>query len=223
VLERGTFLGATGPVRVVAIAALGTSARGWLALVFAPFRWIGAMMRKTAGGERFWSQAIEAEGDARVLASNPRGGQVVRIPLDDGTVTMQRGAWIGQTGDIELGVTVVTAFVRAVFAQAAWVWQSASGIGDVFLGAHGNIVTLNVPRGSSVLVESHNVLAWQGITAWSQRGLGSVRGTLFAGDGLALLEATGPGVVYLDTGSSLSARVEHLTRSLGQTRGDHTP
>jgi uncharacterized protein (AIM24 family) len=202
VLERSAFLSATRGVRISARTTL-SGARSWIGLVFGPFRALAQLIQKRVGGERWWSQVVTAVADAEVLAQNPLGGQIAAIPLDgDEQLIMRRGSWIGQRGDITLGAAMVGAMVAAVMADAPWLWQRADGVGDVFIGAHGNVVAYTLGEGDEVVLDPTALLAWHSVARWEQVGIGTVTGTLFAGEGWALLRAIGPGLVVVDTGSA---------------------
>jgi uncharacterized protein (AIM24 family) len=202
VLERSAFLSATRGVRISARTTLG-GARSWVGLVLGPIRAIAQLIQKRVGGERWWSQVVTAIAEAEVLAQNPLGGQIASIPLDgDEVLIMRRGSWIGQRGDVTLGAAVVGAMVAAVMADAPWLWQRAEGVGDVFVGAHGNVVAYSLGDDDEVVLDPTALLAWHSVARWEQVGVGTVSGTLFAGEGWALLRAVGPGLVVVDTGSA---------------------
>lgn len=205
VLERSAFLSASRGIRITAATALG-GARTWVGLAFGPLRALAQLLQKRAGGERWWSQVVTAEFPAEVLAQNPLGGQIAAIPLDDHPLIMRRGSWIGQMGDVTLGVAVVGAMVAAVMADSPWVWQRADGVGDVFVGGHGNVVVYYLADGEEVVVDPTALLAWQSVARWEQVGIGSMSGALFAGEGWALLRAVGPGLVLIDTGTARRRR-----------------
>lgn len=205
VVERSAFLSATRGVRISARAVLG-GARSWLGLVLGPVRVLAQLLQKRAGGERWWSQVVTAEYDAEVLAQNPLGGQIAWLPVDGEVLTMRRGSWIAQRGDITLGAAVVGAMVGALMADPPWVWQRAEGVGDVFIGGHGNVVAYNLGAGDEVVLDPKALLAWHSVARWEQVGVGSLTGTFFAGEGWALLRAIGPGMVVVDTGTARRRR-----------------
>lgn len=204
--ERDALVAYAGDVTVSAVAMTRRGTRWWHALL-APLRWIQQITGRVLSGERAWATHLEAVGEAAVVLANAEGGQLARIPTNGGAVTVARHRWIANTGNLALQLRMLPGVGTTLLTRAHLFWQEVVGDGDVFVGAQGNCYDATLAsREDVVVIDPAHLLAWWGDLTFTPKLLTSMRGVLFAGEGLALLAVRGPGHLLLDTGHPRVAR-----------------
>lgn len=96
------------------------------------------------------------------------------------------------------GVTLTTEYGggRSWFSGTGPFVLRATGSGPVFFSAYGAVVERDVK--GSLTVDTGHLVAWEPSLAYKIRGMGSVKKTLFSGEGL-VMAFSGSGRIFLQT------------------------
>jgi uncharacterized protein (TIGR00266 family) len=155
-----------------------------------------AVKRKLLGGESlFLSEYSTATAGARAIAPafpGPVRCQELRGAGD--AVLLAAGSFLASGP----GVTLTTEYGggRSWFSGTGPFILRATGSGPVFFSAYGAIVERDVK--GALTVDTGHLVAWEPTLDYRIRGMGSVKKTLFSGEGL-VMSFTGSGRIFLQT------------------------
>ncbi len=153
-----------------------------------------AMLRKAFGGESLFVGEYEHPAGGTVTFSPAQPGMVLERTLTGDSFILTAGSFMACTP----GINLKTQFggFRALFSGEGAFFIVCSGDGTVFYNSFGAVMEKQID--GSFTVDTGNVVAWEPSLSYSIRGMGSLRSTLFSGEGLAL-NFSGTGKIYLQT------------------------
>ncbi|MBW3539537.1 MAG: TIGR00266 family protein [Planctomycetes bacterium] len=153
-----------------------------------------AVIRRLVAGESLFVGEYSHPHGGSVTFSPSQPGTIVQRTLKGDSFILTKGSFLGCSPGVELK----TRFhgIKAIFSGEGAFFIECSGEGDVFFNSFGAIVEKEV-RGSLIVDTSH-VVAWEPTLTYALKGMGSIKSTLFSGEGL-VLHFTGTGRIYLQT------------------------
>jgi uncharacterized protein (TIGR00266 family) len=180
-----TVLGDGAPAR------LGVVGRFWNAL------------KRSFTGESMFSNLYKNEGSSprRVAIAAPGPGSIVALDLAEhgGSVVCQRGAFL--CGD--LGTRVQIAFQKRLrtgfLGGEGFVMQKLSGPGRAFIHACGALKVTDLGPQDSLRVDAGCLVALAPTVRYDIAYTGSLKTSLFGGEGLFYATVQGPGRVWLQS------------------------
>lgn len=153
-----------------------------------------AMVRKMVAGESLFVGEYHHPSGGSVTFSPARPGSVLQRTLNGDSLILTAGSFMACTS----GVNLRTRFggIRALFSGEGAFFIECSGNGEVFYNSYGAVLEKQIE--GSFTVDSGHVVAWEPGLRYAVRGMGSMKSTLFSGEGL-VLNFSGSGKIYLQT------------------------
>lgn len=155
-------------------------------------------IKRVLGGEAFFQNTYQAP---------PQGGEITLAPTLPGDIRaldvnpqvpllLQSGSYLAA----EAGVTFDTSWggAKGFFGGQGLLLLKVSGQGRVVFSAYGALEERVLAPGQRYTVDTGHIVAMEGPIQFQVRGMGSLKRTLFSGEGL-VCELTGPGRVIMQT------------------------
>ena len=159
----------------------------------------GAVSRMMSGESIKLTQVTAQKRSGKVTFNNDLPGKIYAWDLKNGAVITTRGSFIGAVGDIDISVTVANKAGAALFGGAGLILQTISGTGTVFVHGFGDFIEYDLQHAQSLRVSTGNLSAFSKSADYDIQSVGSVKKTLFGGEGLFMTKITGPGKVLLQS------------------------
>jgi uncharacterized protein (TIGR00266 family) len=184
-IEISTVLGDGGRSRI------GVIGRFWKAL------------KRSFTGESMFSNVYKNAGSQprRVAIAAPGPGAIVALDLAEhgGSVICQRGAFL--CGD--LGTSVQLAFQKrlraGLFGGEGFVMQKLSGPGRAFIHACGALKVTDLGPQDQLRIDTGCLVALSSTVRYDISYTGSLKTTIFGGEGMFYATVQGPGRVWLQS------------------------
>ena len=153
-----------------------------------------SLIRKLVGGESLFAGEYSHPGGGSVTFSPSVPGTVLHRELDNETLIITGGSFMGCTPGIDLKMRF--GGLKAFFSGEGAFFIECSGKGDLFFNAFGAVVEKNI--NGSFIVDTSHVVGWEPTLDFTIGGMGSLKSTLLSGEGL-VLNFSGTGKIYLQT------------------------
>lgn len=152
-------------------------------------------IRRSWAGEKMVLQEITSEAAvSRAVFGAALPGRIVHVRLNgNNSIFCERGAYIAHSGDIKISIGLARRFRAGFFGGQGFVMQRLSGRGDVFLHALGSIIDWTLEQEAVAVVNTRNLLFFDGTVSYDIQFAGGLWATLLGGHGLFLARLKGPG------------------------------
>jgi uncharacterized protein (TIGR00266 family) len=159
----------------------------------------GAITRAVGGGGLFMTE-FTAEGTGAVAFTPKVPGQIVPLEVAPGRGFMvhRHGFLCGVRG-IEISIALQRSLGGAVFGGEGFILQHVSGTGQAWAALGGEIVDFDLGAGETILVHPGHVGMFEDSVRFEITTITGIRNALFGGDGIFLVQLSGPGKVWLQT------------------------
>ena len=161
------------------------------------FSKLGKALERVIVGESLFLTFFKGNGEIGFAGDFP--GRIIPIQLEDETILAQRDAFLAAIGDIDISIAVQKKIGAGLFGGEGFILEKISGKGIVFLHAGGDLVSFNLGPGETIKVDTGCSVAWDESVNYDIQYVGSIKTSIFGGEGLFLNTLTGPGTVILQT------------------------
>jgi uncharacterized protein (TIGR00266 family) len=159
--------------------------------------------KRSLTGESFFSNIFSnrSTGNLDVAIAAPGPGSIVPIDLNEqgGTIICQKGAYLAG----ELGQKTELAFQKRVrvglFGGEGFIMQRISGQGTVFIHASGALKVVRLGPNESLKIDSGCLVGMSSKVRYDIKYTGSLKTSLFGGEGLFYATVSGPGDVWIQS------------------------
>jgi uncharacterized protein (TIGR00266 family) len=155
-----------------------------------------AIQRKILGGESLFLSEYSAQTGGAVAIAPAFPGTILCKELqgDGDALLLAAGSFLASGP----GVTLSTEYGggRSWFSGTGPFILRATGSGPVFFNTYGAVVEREVT--GALTVDTGHLVAWEPTLAYRIRGMGSLKKTLFSGEGL-VMAFSGSGRIFLQT------------------------
>ena len=200
-VEGGSMVGMSANMKIK--TTLGGTKRG----IFGRFlAFWGALIRKIFGGETMFLNNYTPEGGAgEVLVSPSLTGQIIHHPMQEGRMLyIQSSSYLASSPDIR--IRTKWGGFRSLFGGEGLALLKASGEGDLWINAYGDIEEIDVD--GEYVVDTGHVVAFDESLKWKIGRVGGMKSLFFSGEGL-VSRFSGKGKLYIQT-HNLGAIVKFL-------------
>ena len=164
---------------------------------------LAAGFKRSLTGENFFT-TVFTNGSSQPLrvafaANSP--GKIIAVDLAaaGGELICQRGAFLGGTRGIRVGLAFKKRLRAGMFGGEGFVMQRLTGSGTVFLHASGTLAPLELRAGQQLKVDTGCLAALQPSVNYDVQYVGSLKTSVLGGEGLFLATLKGPGTVWLQS------------------------
>ena len=221
VAEAGAMMYMQDGIRM--ITTLDQSGRGSGTIVDRLF----AAGKRVLSGNTFFVTIFVNESMQRrdVAFAAPFPGKIQTIDLAKwgGTLIAQKDAFLCGARGVDVSIAFARRIGAGFFGGEGFILQKLSGDGLVFLHACGTLTEMTLAEGERLRVDTGCLVAIQPTVDYDIQMVPGVKTALFGGEGLFLVQLTGPGRVILQTlpFSRLADRIiAAAPRVGGQRRGE---
>jgi len=170
------------------------------------------LKRALLGGESFFLNKFRAVSRSELWLVPAYPGDVKYLRVSPGeTFYVQDGSFLAMHGDVRLGVA--WRGVRGLIAQGELFWLKLEGSGGAWVSSYGAIVEKELGAGERLRADNYHIVAMTDVK-WRITKIGGLKTFFFGGEGF-IIEAEGPGKVYIQTRSlpALARVIGELTPS----------
>lgn len=187
------------------------------------FSRLAAGFKRSFTGENFFSSIFtnNSSRPLRVAFAAPSPGKIVAVDLSSigGTLICQRGAFLGGTRGVRVGLAFKKRLRAGLFGGEGFVMQRISGNGTAFIHASGTLAQISLRAGEALKVDTGCLAALQPSVTYDVKYVGKLKTSILGGEGLFLAQLKGPGVVWLQSLPMKRLRASLLGASMAQSRG----
>ena len=187
------------------------------------FSRLASGFKRSFTGENFFTSIFtnNTGRPLRVSFAAPSPGKIVAVDLESigGTLICQRGAFLGGSRGIKVGLAFKKRLRAGFFGGEGFVMQRISGNGTAFIHASGTLAQINLRAGEVLKVDTGCLAALQTTVTYDVKYVGKLKTSILGGEGLFLAQIKGPGVVWLQSLPMQRLRASLLGASMAQNRG----
>lgn len=187
-------------------------------------------LKRILVGESFFLTKFQSVGGAGLIGFGGKfPGKIKAFELKKGEcVIAEKGAYLCSDSSVEIGVKLVKKIGAGLFGGEGLLLQEISGPGTLLLHAAGDLIEYNLKKGQRIDIDTSHLVAFEPTVDYDIRRVGSIKTTVFGGEGLFLAQMTGPGKVVLQSmtknmlmpAKGGSARAPTHSRSSSSQAGD---
>ncbi len=160
----------------------------------------GAIARAVSGGGLFMTEFSSAGGMGAVAFAAKMPGQILELSVQPGRgYLVHRHGFLCATMGVELTAALQRKLGAGVFGGEGFVLQRLSGNCQAWVELGGEIVSHELAPGESLLVHPGHVGMFEESVAFDITTISGISNALFGGNGLFLVQLTGPGRIWLQT------------------------
>lgn len=178
-------------------------------------------LKRMFTGESFFITSFTNLGRDREVVgfASPYPGKIVPLDLaaKGGEFICQKDAFLCAAHGIEIEVTFTKRFGAGLFGGEGFILQKLTGDGLAFIHAGGTIIERELKPGETLKVDTGCVVGFSPSVNYDVQFIGGFKNALFGGEGLFLVNLTGPGKVYLQS-LPFSKLVDRIHRALPPAR-----
>jgi uncharacterized protein (TIGR00266 family) len=182
---------------------------------------LAAGFKRSMTGENFFTSIFKntTQRPLRVSFAAPSPGKIIAVNLESvgGTLICQKGAFLGGTRGVRVGLAFKKRLRAGMFGGEGFVMQRLTGGGTVFIHASGTLAPLELRAGETLKVDTGCLAALQPTVNYDVKYVGSLKTSVLGGEGLFLASLKGPGTVWLQ--SLPIQRLRLVLAGMSQSRG----
>ena len=179
----------------------------------------GGLKRAVLAGESLYLATYEARGAAVVGLSGPFPGSIKEYELD-GEIICERHAYLGHVGEVQIEPVFSQKRSMGVLGGGeGLVLQRLEGRGTVWIHGGGDFLDFDLVEGQRLVVDTGCMVMIEPTVKYEVKLQGGLKKGIFGGEGLFLVEMTGPGHVTLQT-LPFSRTAERIREAAGGGQGE---
>ncbi len=151
-------------------------------------------------GESIFQNIYTARGGSGYIAfGSSFPGSIEAVDVSAGDWIFQKSAFLASEASVKIAVDFKKKAGVGLFGGEGFIMQRFSGSGIAFVEVDGSIKKLQLPEGQQIIVDTGNVLGYQGSVRMEIVSVKGIKNKLLGGEGLFNTVLTGPGEVWLQT------------------------
>lgn len=155
-------------------------------------------IKRMLGGGGLFLTKYEGPGQVTFAARLP--GQIVPVDIAHGeSYLVHKHGWLAGTHGVRPGVGLQHSIRGGLFGGEGFVLQKLEGEGRAWIELGGELMYYDLPKGQVMLVHPGHIGMFSGTVKFSVTRMKGIANMVFGGDGLLLVELTGPGRVWLQS------------------------
>jgi uncharacterized protein (TIGR00266 family) len=175
----------------------------------------GALKRKMMGESLFLTY-FRANTAGEVGFAGDYPGRIQAFSLAAGqSILVQRDAFLCAQSSVTLNIAFTQRLGAGFFGGEGFILEKLTGPGTAFIHAGGDHIEFTLAPGESLQVETGCIVGFEESVAYDIQFAGSIKRSLFGGEGLFLATVTGPGKVIIQSMTLEKMRRQLVTRTTG--------
>lgn len=160
----------------------------------------GALTRAISGGGLFMTEFAAAGGKEAVAFAAKVPGQIMAVEAQPGRgYLIHRHGFLCATACAELTTALQRSLGAGIFGNEGFVLQRLGGTCSAWVELGGEIVSHELAAGEMLLVHPGHVGMFEESVSFDITTIRGIANAIFGGDGLFLVQLTGPGRIWLQT------------------------
>jgi len=160
----------------------------------------GAITRAVSGGGLFMTEFAASGGAGAVAFAAKMPGQILPVEVQPGRgYLVHRHGFLCATAGAELTMALQRSLGAGVFGGEGFVLQRLGGTCSAWVELGGEVVSHELAAGETLLVHPGHVGMFEESVAFDITTIRGITNALFGGDGIFLVQLTGPGRIWLQT------------------------
>jgi uncharacterized protein (TIGR00266 family) len=159
--------------------------------------------KRVLTGESIFMTAFTARSGGRdqVAFGAPYPGKIVPMHLDQlgGQMLCQKEAFLCAARGVSIGIAFTKRIGAGLFGGEGFILEKLEGDGMAFVHAGGALKQFDLGPGQTLRVDTGCIVAFSASIDYDVQYVGSIKTTLFGGEGLFFATLTGPGHVWLQS------------------------
>jgi uncharacterized protein (TIGR00266 family) len=162
---------------------------------------LGAISRALSGSTIFMTQYYAYQYPGQVAFATKVPGEILPIEIPQGHpgYVVHRHGFLAGGPQIQLGIAMQQRMGGAIFGGMGLFLQRVTGVGTWWCELSGEVVERELQPGETLRVHPGHVGMLDASVQFSITTVPGIRNILFGGDGLFLVQLTGPGKVWLQS------------------------
>ena len=160
----------------------------------------GVLKRVAGGGSIFMTEyrAVGAAGELAFATKLP--GHIVPVEVAPGHEYMiHRHGFLCATPQVQISVGFQQSLGAGIFGGDGFLLQHLGGQGTAWLELSGELIIRDLQAGQTLFVHPGHVGAFQASVSFQITTVPGIKNLIFGGDGIFLVQLTGPGRIWLQT------------------------
>ncbi len=160
----------------------------------------GAITRAVSGGGLFMTEFTAQGGSGGVAFAAKVPGEIRQLEVQPGRgYLVHRHGFLCATAGVELTTGFQRSLGAGIFGGEGFILQRLSGACTAWVELGGEIVSNELAPGETLLVHPGHVGMFEESVSFDITMIRGIANALFGGDGLFLVQLTGPGRIWLQT------------------------
>ena len=160
----------------------------------------GALTRAVSGGGLFMTEFSPSGGPGGVAFVPKVPGHIVPVDVQDARGFMvHRDGFMAATQGVQLSSSFQRSLGAGIFGGDGFILQHLAGNCQAWVALGGEIVENVLQPNETLLVHPGHVGMFEDSVSFDITTISGVKNLLFGGDGLFLVQLTGPGRIWLQT------------------------
>jgi uncharacterized protein (TIGR00266 family) len=160
----------------------------------------GAITRAVSGGGLFMTEFSATGGNGAVAFAAKIPGQIMPLQVQPGRgYLVHRHGFLCATAGVELTMGLQRSLGAGVFGGEGFVLQRLSGACSAWVELGGEVVSHELGAGETLLVHPGHVGMFEESVSFDITTIRGITNALFGGDGIFLVQLTGPGRIWLQS------------------------
>jgi uncharacterized protein (TIGR00266 family) len=160
----------------------------------------GAITRAVSGGGLFMTEFSATGGNGAVAFAAKIPGQIMPVEVQPGRgYLVHRHGFLCATAGVELTMGLQRSLGAGVFGGEGFVLQRLSGACSAWVELGGEVVSHELGAGETLLVHPGHVGMFEESVSFDITTIRGITNALFGGDGIFLVQLTGPGRIWLQS------------------------
>lgn len=159
----------------------------------------GALKKSVLGSESFFTNKfIARKGAGEIGFTAPFPGDIKHFNLQNQNMFIQSGSYVASSTTVNLDTSWGGA--KGLFGGPGLILLKASGSGDIFVNSFGAMFERQLTN-DKFIVDTGHIVAFTDGLSYEVKKVGSMKSTLFSGEGL-VAEFSGTGTLWVQTRNS---------------------
>ncbi len=160
----------------------------------------GAITRAVSGGGLFMTEFSATGGNGAVAFAAKVPGQIMPLQVQPGRgYLVHRHGFLCATAGVELTMGLQRSLGAGMFGGEGFVLQRLSGACSAWVELGGEVVSHELGAGETLLVHPGHVGMFEESVSFDITTIRGITNALFGGDGIFLVQLTGPGRIWLQS------------------------